>query len=103
MNQINAKVLVLGKQRWAMTDESTGEFRRGCTVRYIEGLDTPTKEDNFEGVKVAKVSFDFDTYALMAVLPGWYNIGFSVDVRADKPTLKALSIEFVEPFAARGK
>ena len=90
MNQFKAKVLVLGKQRWVMTDESTGELRRGCTVRYIEGLDAPTKEDNFEGVKVAKVSLDFDTYALMTVLPGWYEIGFALDVRANKPTLKVL-------------
>lgn len=88
------KALVLSADKWELTDEKTGEIRRGLSVWYINDYREPT--DKFAGFKPSKVTADFESFAALAAanLPAFCEMEYGSRTGAEgKATLVLVGIK----------
>jgi hypothetical protein len=90
------RALITSADTWQMTDEKTGEIRRGLSVWYLNDY----REDTGEafGFKPTKVSADISLKASMAdKLPGLFELEYGSRPGAQgKATLTLIGVKFVQ-------
>lgn len=69
---------IKGKQRWNMTDETTGDQIKGAKIFLSDGeiLNTPDKVGEFD----TSFSVPYETFEQITVVPGDYEIDFAMKV-----------------------
>jgi hypothetical protein len=73
-NIMSETVLILRASKWELTDEKTGEIRKGCTVHYIN--DSQVETEKAVGDAPMKVQASEDVFAEIKAhkAPGIYEI-----------------------------
>jgi hypothetical protein len=68
-------VLILRASKWEMTDEKTGEIRKGCTVHYINDFQVETATAVGDSPMKVQASDEVFTEIKKHKAPGIYDIG----------------------------
>lgn len=93
-------VLILRASKWEMTDEKTGEIRKGCTVHYINDyqVETPTAVGD-PPLKVQANDSVFDEVKKHKA-PGVYEIGTRTKPgKEGQATVVVTQAKFVRAFS----
>jgi hypothetical protein len=93
-------VLILRASKWEVTDEKTGEIRRGCTVHYINDFQVETA--NAVGDSPMKVQASEEAFAQIKThkAPGIYEIGTRTKPGKDgQATVVLTQAKFKEAFS----
>ncbi len=94
---MSEKVLILSASKWSLTDEKTGELRKGVSLHYVSDYreDTAT-EVGFKPIKTSADDTVFDAVQKGGV-PGMYNIETRSRPGKDgKPTLTVVGAQFAK-------
>lgn len=98
------KVLVLSADKWAMTDEKTGENRTGLTVNYVN--DYRDSDEKSEGYKPTKISVPAELMEQVfkqfqsAGLPAMCELDFGTRPGKDnKPTVVVNAVKVLQKVA----
>ncbi len=68
-------VLILRASKWELTDEKTGEIRKGCTVHYINDYQVETANAVGDALMKVQASEEVFTEVKKHKAPGIYEIG----------------------------
>ena len=92
------EIILLYAAQYEMTDERTGEIKRGVTCNYYFNTELHA-EDNANGSKgtrPAKGSVDFYLMGKIKSAPALYNAHFDMSIGSDmKPVLKIVDLDYI--------
>lgn len=105
MSTIKQEVTVIGVNRYQMVNQQTGEFSKGCSVRYMFTTDLkPCAEENAKGYKLGKTSVPYEDFDKFEQVPGVYEAEMSMNIAADGTVkVKAENFVFKRPVISTAK
>lgn len=89
-------VFVLSADNWELTDERTGEIRRGVTITYVNNYREPSERSL--GLRPTKAPATYEVFELIKKggVPGFYRLDFRTRPGKEaKPVLTVSGAEFV--------
>lgn len=95
---MSESVLILRASKWEMTDEKTGEIRKGCTVHYINDYQVETA--NAVGDAPMKVQASDEVFAEIKKhkAPGIYDINTRTKPgKEGQATVVVVQAKFLKP------
>jgi hypothetical protein len=94
-----AKFLVVGLQSFNFKDDS-GRTIKGNNIYFLDKSD----REDYRGLKTGKISVSDNLLKAFTVLPGFYDLDFSVRVGAGGKTVATISsVEFISAVNFEGK
>lgn len=92
-------VLILRASKWEMTDEKTGEIRKGCTVHYINDFQVETATAVGDSPMKVQASDEVFTEIKKHKAPGIYQINVRTKPGKDgQATVVVTQAKFVQTF-----
>lgn len=93
------KIILLYANPYSITDEKTGEIKKGITCNYYfnTSLSSMRNEDGSVGQRPAKCSVPYTCQPKMSFAPAIYDAEFDMKIGSDgKPVLTIIDLDFVE-------
>lgn len=85
------RVVILKAQRWSLTDENTGEIRRGTSVVYLPGVEANGRDAI--GMEVMKSTGPHELYDSLQIVPAVYELDYEQSVGTDRNGRQQLTLK----------
>ncbi len=96
--ETRAQIVLLYASQYEITDESTGEIKRGVTCNYYfrDYFSAKNNDNGSKGMRPAKGSIDFLLMKKIKAAPALYDAQFEMSIGSDgKPVLKVVDLDYV--------